>query len=63
MAGRAPVSPGKPKAKPLPLEEQVRRRAHAIYLERGGQDGAEMDDWLQAEQEIMGQADARFAKD
>jgi hypothetical protein len=34
------------------LEAQIRQRAHAIYLERGGQDGFDMDDWLQAEQEI-----------
>ena len=38
----------------LPLEEQIRRRAHEIWLQRGGQDGSEMDDWLQAEQEILG---------
>jgi hypothetical protein len=53
MAGRAPVIPKKSKTESLPLEEQIRERAHAIYLERGGQDGDEMDDWLQAEQEIL----------
>ena len=36
----------------LPLEERIRRRAHEIWLQRGGQDGSEWDDWLQAEQEI-----------
>jgi DUF2934 family protein len=37
----------------LPLEERIRQRAHAIYVERGGQDGTELDDWLQAEQELL----------
>ncbi|MBZ5724307.1 MAG: DUF2934 domain-containing protein [Acidobacteriia bacterium] len=36
----------------LPLEEQIRRRAHELYVERGNQSGSEMEDWLQAEQEI-----------
>ena len=55
MAGRAPaVSKKEQRVTPaLPLEEQIRRRAHAIYTERDGQGGSEMDDWLQAEQEIL----------
>jgi hypothetical protein len=36
-----------------PAEEQIRIRAHQIYLERGGQPGHEIDDWLQAEYELM----------
>ena len=42
------------KSAALPLEEQIRRRAHEIWLQRGGQDGSDLDDWLQAEQEIRG---------
>ena len=55
MAGRAPAVPKKRQrvTPDEPLEEQIRSRAHAIYMERGGQDGSEMDDWLQAEQEIL----------
>ena len=37
----------------LPLEEQVRLRAHELYIERGNQSGSETDDWLQAEEEIL----------
>ena len=37
----------------LPLEDQIRQRAYAIYLERGAQDGSDLDDWLQAEEEIL----------
>ena len=33
-------------------EEDIRRRAYEIYLERGGQPGRELDDWLQAEREL-----------
>ena len=32
-------------------DEQIRRRAYEIYLERGEQPGRELDDWLQAERE------------
>jgi hypothetical protein len=54
MAARAPTGPQKPKQKEtLPLDEQIRQRAHEIYLQRGGQDGSDWDDWLQAEQEVQ----------
>jgi hypothetical protein len=33
-------------------DEEIRRRAYEIYLERGGQPGGELDDWLQAEYEL-----------
>jgi hypothetical protein len=33
-------------------EEEIRRRAYEIYLERGEQQGRELDDWFQAEREL-----------
>lgn len=36
----------------LPLEERIRRRAHELYVQCGNLSGSEMDDWLQAEEEI-----------
>ena len=33
-------------------DEEIRRRACEIYLERGEQPGRELDDWLQAEREL-----------
>ena len=33
-------------------ENDIRRRAYEIYLERGDQPACELDDWLQAEREI-----------
>jgi len=38
----------------LSLQEQIEARAHEIYLARGAEPGHELDDWLQAEREIMG---------
>ena len=36
-----------------PAEDQIRHRAYQIYLERGAVFGHEIDDWLQAEYELM----------
>ena len=33
-------------------EEEIRIRAYEIYLQRGGQPGYELEDWLQAEREL-----------
>ena len=33
-------------------EQEIRNRAYEIYLQRGGQPGDEVDDWLQAEREL-----------
>jgi hypothetical protein len=50
-----PQQPGKKKGESSRLEEQIRKRAHEIYLQRGEQAGSELDDWLQAEAEIRAQ--------
>ncbi|MGA2354119.1 MAG: DUF2934 domain-containing protein [Terriglobales bacterium] len=39
---------------PSDMEEQVRRRAYELYVERGSVDGFEVEDWLQAEAELLG---------
>jgi hypothetical protein len=44
-----------------PSEEEIRRRAYEIYLERGDFPGDEIDDWLRAEREP--QKVALFARD
>ena len=33
-------------------EQEIRIRAYGIYLQRGGQPGSELEDWLQAEREL-----------
>jgi len=35
------------------LEETVRRRAYEIYEQRGMADGSEVEDWLEAEAELL----------
>jgi hypothetical protein len=35
-----------------PRLEEIRIRAYEIYIERGGQPGHDLDDWLQAEREL-----------
>jgi hypothetical protein len=37
----------------IPRVDEIAARAHEIYLSRGAQAGHELDDWLQAEREIM----------
>jgi len=57
--------PAPARAKQLPsetpsLEDRIRRRAYELYLQRGKQSGSELDDWLQAEEEILqAERDAR----
>jgi hypothetical protein len=41
----------------LGVETLIRRRAYELYVIRGNASGSEMDDWLQAEQEILAAQD------
>ena len=36
-----------------PKDEQIAARAYQLYLERGRTDGHDVDDWLQAEYELI----------
>ena len=36
------------------LEEGIRHRAYELYVQRGRQDGHDLDDWLRAEEEMKG---------
>ncbi|MGA2905913.1 MAG: DUF2934 domain-containing protein [Candidatus Korobacteraceae bacterium] len=38
------------------MEEQIRRRAYELYLQRGGKGGSPEQDWLRAQEEISGRA-------
>ena len=46
---KAPATP----SETLPLEERIQRRAYELYVLRGNESGSELDDWLQAEEEIL----------
>lgn len=39
---------------PSPTPEQIQQRAYEIYKARGGVPGRELDDWLQAQRELVG---------
>ncbi len=50
--------PPKPQAVPTPemIQEQIRHLAYQIYEQRGREDGHDLDDWLNAESEMMRKA-------
>lgn len=37
----------------LSKEELIERRAYELYVQRGNQSGSELEDWLQAEAEVL----------
>ena len=52
---KSPTGPIQPRAENInhaPGLEEIRLRAYEIHLQRGGFPGNEVDDWLQAENEI-----------
>jgi hypothetical protein len=52
-AGDAPSARGDQQARTSePADEDIRRRAYQMYLERGGGHGEDLDDWVRAEQEL-----------
>jgi hypothetical protein len=56
----APARAKKTVTEELPLEERIRRRAYELYVQRGNESGSELEDWLQAEEEIQrAEEDAR----
>jgi hypothetical protein len=59
----ASVSTAKPDDGSLELtEEIIRVRAYQFYEERGCEDGHDLEDWLQAEAEIVGKKSAAAAE-
>jgi hypothetical protein len=47
---------------PSNIEERIRRRAYELYEQRGRVDRFALDDWLQAEREILGAQKQRKVK-
>jgi hypothetical protein len=52
QAASTPAETGEDSLGNSTRNEEIRRRAYEIYLERGEQPGRELDDWLQAEREL-----------
>jgi hypothetical protein len=45
--------------------EEIARRAYLLFLERGGEHGQDLEDWLRAEAELTGDTprrDGRFGR-
>ncbi len=47
----------------LQTEARIRARAHEIYMARGGAPGSDLEDWLQAEREVLGSEPRNTAQD
>jgi hypothetical protein len=58
-SARETSSPESSTGQRIPTREEIEMAAYALYLERGGGDGYAVDDWLQAERELMEGADAQ----
>ncbi|MGA8214835.1 MAG: DUF2934 domain-containing protein [Candidatus Sulfotelmatobacter sp.] len=46
------TEPRKNVVAPVNLEDEIRRRAYELYLQRGSASGSEAEDWLSAEAEV-----------
>ncbi len=49
----SPVDNDPQTAEGHPIREEIELRAHQIYVERGGFHGQDVEDWLQAERELL----------
>ena len=49
---RKPARTDQPEPHYEPPFEQIQVRAYEIYIQRGRTDGLDLDDWLQAEEEL-----------
>lgn len=51
---RTPPRPIAPEAVvPALSSEEIARRAHEVFLARGGEPGHDLDDWLEAERQLL----------
>lgn len=39
--------------------ERIAERAYELYIQRGGRDGRDLDDWLEAERQLVGAGSPR----
>lgn len=49
--GATRSEPGQP-VWTAPTHDEIARRAYELYVERGGEHGGDVDDWLRAEREL-----------
>jgi hypothetical protein len=46
---------------PPRIEDEIRKRAYELFEARGREEGRELEDWLRAEEEIIGQRNVAVA--
>lgn len=49
----SPTTQKPPNASNQPTQEEIALRAYHIYLQRGGAPGNELEDWIQAERQLL----------
>jgi hypothetical protein len=47
----------------FPTHDEIQKRAHELYLKRGGQHGQDIEDWFIAEQQLRKERAAEAAPD
>jgi hypothetical protein len=58
-----PTEKSQPETVPsVPISEEIELRAYQIYIERGGGHGQDVEDWLQAERELVEKYGSRGQK-
>jgi len=53
--GSSPTTQKPRAAKNQPTQEEIALRAYHIYRERGGMPGNELEDWIEAERQLVGE--------
>ena len=47
------AAPRRPRQQKLPTENDIASRAFELYVQRGGEHGRDLDDWLLATRELL----------
>ncbi len=55
------AAPAKITTRAVDISEAIRYRAYQLFEQRGYRHGADLEDWLRAEYEVLGQFGARTA--
>jgi len=59
----SPAGSKAPRSTSHPINEEIEFHAYQMYLERGGEHGRDVEDWLQAERELLKKYKRRRARE
>ena len=54
------VNPKSKVVDPKSIQDEIARKAYELYEKRGGQQGNDIQDWLEAERLILSEAEGKF---